>query len=153
MPPDLSPRKTRLPTRSFFTDVLYAKPLQETFQAFHRLLSPDYNNANIRRGLDYRVQEYVDYLILRMWQVRQSFVEQPYTRPEDLPAYQKIWLFPEHEPDRQGNCEWTEELMQDAARHFNASYKRILGHSALILGDDLLKRVTGVIEQNREELL
>ncbi|MBR9828118.1 MAG: type I-F CRISPR-associated protein Csy1 [Oceanospirillales bacterium] len=153
IPPELAPRHTRLPTQNFFTDVLYAKPLQDTFQAFHRLVSADHNNANIRNGLDYRAQEYLDHLILKMWQVRQGFAEQTYTRPETLPAYQKFWLLPEYEAERRENAPWLDDLIREAARHFNASYKKVLGSSAFMLGDDLIQRVTGVIEQNREALL
>ncbi|MDO6563408.1 type I-F CRISPR-associated protein Csy1 [Amphritea sp. 1_MG-2023] len=153
MPPELSPRNTRLPTRNFFGDVLYPKQLQETFQAFHRLIAADYNNINIRKGLDYRIEEYLDYLILKMWQVRKAFSEQTHSRPEALPTYQKLWLLPEHEQDRLDNQVWLDELIREAARHFNASYKRVLGRSAMELGDDLYQRVTLIVEQSKEALL
>jgi len=152
-PPELSPRNTRLPTRNFFGDVLYPKPLQETFQAFHRLISADHNNINIRQGLDYRIEEYLDHLILKMWQVRKGFSEQTYSRPEALPSYQKQWLFPEHKQSRSDNEAWLSELIREASRHFNASYKKVLGRSAMELGDDLMRRVTDIIEQNKEALL
>lgn len=153
VPPELSPQNTRLPSRNFFSDVLYAKSLQDTFQAFHRLAIADYNNAKIRRGLDYRIEEYLDQLVLKMWQVRQSFMEQAYSRPEALPAYQKLWLFPEHEVQRGESDVWLGEVVREAARHFNASYQKVLGKAALQLGDDLQQRVIGIIEQNREALL
>ncbi|MEM5535347.1 type I-F CRISPR-associated protein Csy1 [Neptuniibacter pectenicola] len=153
VPPELSPRNTRLPSRNFFIDVLYPKQLQETFQAFHRLISADHNNINIRKGLDYRIEEYLDHLILKMWQVRKAFSEQIHSRPEALPTYQKLWLLPEHEQDRLDNQVWLDELIREAARYFNASYKKILGRSAMELGDDLYQRVTLIIEQNKEALL
>ncbi len=153
VPPELTRRNTRLPNRDFFPDVLYAKSLQDTFQAFHRLAIADYNNAKIRRGLDYRIEAYLDQLILTMWQVRQSFTERTYSRPEALPAYQKLWLFPEHEAQRGEAGSWLDEVIREAARHFNASYQKVLGKAALRLGDDLQQRVIGIIEQNREALL
>ena len=153
VPPELNAQYTRLPRRNFFSDMLYAKSQQEIFQAFHRLVSADHNDINIRRGLDYRVEQYLDQLILKMWQARQGFAEQPHARPEALPAYQKIWLFPENEQDRSETHDWLDEVVTEAARHFNASYKKVLGKSALILGDDQLRRVTDIIEQNREALL
>jgi len=133
--------------------VLYAKSLQDIFQAFHRLAIADYNNAKIRRGLDYRIEAYLDQLILKMWQVRQSFIEQPYSRPEALPAYQKLWLFPEHEVQRGDSDVWLDEVIRGAARHFNACYQKVLGKAALQLGDDLQKKVIEIIEQNREAML
>ena len=153
LPPELSARNARLPRRNFFSDMLYAKSLQEIFQDFHRLVSTGHNDINIRRGLEYRAEQYLDQLILKMWQARQGFAEQTYSRPEALPAYQKRWLFPEHDQERRETEDWLDELVTEAARHFSASYKKVLGKSALILGDDLIQRVTGVIEQNREALL
>lgn len=153
LPPELSPRSPRLPSRDFFSDLLYAQSMQEIFQDFHRLVSTDHNNINIRSGLEYRTEQYLDQLILKMWQARQGFTEQPHTRPEALPAYQKRWLLPEYEQERAEMDEWLDELILQAARHFSTCYKKVMGKSALILGDDLIQRVTDVVEQNREALL
>lgn len=153
MPPELSPRSVRLPTRNFFGDVLYPKQLQESFQAFHRLLATDYNNARIRKACDYRIQEYLDQLILKMWQVRKGFEEQPHTRPENLAGYQKLWLFPEHEAERTENSQWLNSLFEDAARHFINSYQKVMGKAAIQLGDNELIAFSRIIEQNKECLL
>lgn len=153
MPPELSLRSVRLPTRNFFSDVLYPKQLQETFQAFHRLLITDYNNVNIRDGRDYRIQEYLDQLILKMWQVRKTFEEQRHARPDRLEAYQKLWLFPEHEEERTKEAPWLKELIKDATRNFISSYQKVLGKSAIQLGDTELEAFTRIIEQNKEALI
>jgi CRISPR-associated protein Csy1 len=153
MPPELSLRSARLPTRNFFSDVLYPKQLQETFQAFHRLLITDYNNVNIRDGRDYRIQEYLDQLILKMWQVRKTFEEQRHARPDRLEAYQKLWLFPEHEEERTKEAPWLKELIKDATRNFISSYQKVLGKSAIQLGDTELEAFTRIIEQNKEALI
>jgi len=153
MPPELSPRSVRLPTRNFFGDVLYPKQLQESFQAFHRLLVTDYNNARIREACDYRIQEYLDQLILKMWQVRKGFEEQPHTRPESLAGYQKLWLFPEHATERTENSQWLNSLFEDAARHFINSYQKVMGKAAIQLGDNELIAFARIIEQNKECLL
>jgi len=153
MPPELSPRSVRLPTRNFFGDVLYPKQLQESFQAFHRLLVTDYNNARIREACDYRIQEYLDQLILKMWQVRKGFEEQPHTRPENLAGYQKLWLFPEHEAERTENSQWLHSLFEDAARHFINSYQKVMGKAAIQLGDSELIAFARIIEQNKESLI
>ena len=153
LPPELSPRLTRLPTRNFFGDVLYTKLMQETFQAFHQLLKTDHNNINIRNGRDYRVQEYFDQVILKMWQVRQAFKEQPYKRSEKLPSYQKIWLFPENKQVRHDELTWLNELVQEIARYFNIFYKRAVGKSAIALGDAEHVNFVQIIERNKEDLL
>lgn len=153
MPPELSPRSVRLPARNFFGDVLYPKQLQETFQAFHRLLTTDYNNVRIREARDRRIQEYLDHLILKMWQVRKAFDAQPYTRPEHLESYQKLWLFPEHEAERTENTQWLSRLAEDAARHFISSYQKVLGKAAIQLSDTELEAFARLIEKNKEALL
>jgi CRISPR-associated protein Csy1 len=153
MPPELSPRSVRLPTRNFFGDVLYPKQLQESFQAFHRLLVTDYNSVRIRDARDYRIQEYLDQLILKMWQVRKGFEEQPHTRPENLAGYQKLWLFPERAAERTENSQWLNNLLEDAARHFINSYQKVMGKAAIQLGDNELIAFARIIEQNKECLL
>jgi CRISPR-associated protein Csy1 len=153
MPPELSPRSVRLPTRNFFGDVLYPKQLQESFQAFHRLLVTDYNNVRIREACDYRIQEYLDQLILKMWQVRKGFEEQPHTRPENLAGYQKLWLFPERAAERTENSQWLNSLLEDAARHFINSYQKVMGKAAIQLGDNELTAFARIIERNKECLL
>ncbi|MBB5321555.1 type I-F CRISPR-associated protein Csy1 [Marinobacter oulmenensis] len=154
MPPELTPRNVRLPTRDFFDDVFYPRQLQETFQAFHRLLTTDYNNVHIRDGRDYRIQEYVDHLILKMWQVRNAFEDQPQeARPESLQGEQKLWLFPEHAGQRTVDAPWFKTLIKDATRHFIRSYQKVVGKSAIQLGDKELEAFARVIEQNREALL
>lgn len=153
MPPELSPRSVRLPTRNFFGDVLYPRQLQQTFEAFHRLLKADYNNLNIRNARDYRIQEYLDQLILNMWQVRSALTDQPKARPEHLVGYQKQWLFPEYEAERTMDAPWLTTLVADAARHFIFSYQKIAGKSAIQLGDTELEAFSRIIEQNKEALL
>ncbi|ART79477.1 type I-F CRISPR-associated protein Csy1 [Oceanisphaera avium] len=152
-PPELAPRAVRLPTRNFFGDVLYPRQLQQTFEAFHRLLNANYNNLNIRNARDYRIQEYLDQLILKMWQVRSAFTEQPKARPEHLVGYQKQWLFPEYGAERTTDVPWLTTLVEDAARHFIFSYQNIAGKSAIQLGDTELDAFARIIEQNKEALL
>lgn len=153
MPPELAHRAVRLPTRNFFGDVFYPRQLQQTFEAFHRLLTADYNNLNIRNARDYRIQEYLDQLILKMWQVRRAFGEQDHARPAHLEPYQKLWLFPEYETNRTADAPWLNTLVEDAARHFVFSYQRVAGKAAIQLGDTELAAFARIIEQNKEALL
>lgn len=153
MPPELLPKNSRLPTTDFFKEVLYLKPLQESFTAFHKLLKSDYNNINIRNARDYHIQEYLDYVILKMWQVRKLFAELSYSRPENLIAYQKQWLFPEYEADRNVDAPWLDTLINDITRHFIASYERVIGNTAIKLADLELGAFSKIIEQNKEALV
>jgi CRISPR-associated protein Csy1 len=153
VPPALSPRNVRLPKHSFFKECIYHRQLQETLQAFARVLKTDYNNVQIREGRDYRIQEYVDFVIQQMWQVRLAFEAHEYLRPESLPAYQKIWLFPEREDERTQTTEWQQRLVDDMARNFLYLYEKIKGADAIQLGDSGFDAVMRVIEKNLEALL
>jgi len=153
MPPELLPRNSRLPSTDFFKDVLYLKPLEKNFKSFHRLLSNDYNTINIRNARDYHIQEYLDHVILKMWQVRKTFAEQSYSRPEKLLAYQKQWLFPEYQDERDLDSVWLDTLINDITRHFIASYERVVGNSAIKLADTELLEFSKIIEKNKEALL
>lgn len=153
MPPELLPRNSRLPTTDFFKEVLYLKPLQESFTAFHKLLKSDYNNINIRNARDYHIQEYLDYVILKMWQVRKTFAQQSYSRPEKLIAYQKQWLFPEYEDERNVDVPWLDTLINDITRNFITSYERAVGNTAIKLADLELEAFSKIIEQNKEALV
>lgn len=153
MPPELLPRNSRLPTTDFFKEVLYLKPIQESFTAFHKLLKSDYNNINIRNARDYHIQEYLDYVILKMWQVRKTFAQQSYSRPEKLIAYQKQWLFPEYEDERNVDVPWLDTLINDITRNFITSYERVIGNTAIKLADLELEAFSKIIEQNKEALV
>lgn len=93
MPPELKPRNLRLPKTDFFKESLTAWQAKEVLEALHRLFNTDYNNIKIREGRDYRIQQYVDLVIEKMWQLRLFLTEYQGELPSELPMEQKIWLF------------------------------------------------------------
>ncbi|MDG2897827.1 type I-F CRISPR-associated protein Csy1, partial [Vibrio parahaemolyticus] len=95
-PPELKPRNLRLPTTDFFKESFTAWQAKETLEALHRLFKTDYNNINIRDGRDYRIQEYVDLVIHKMWQVRLFLADYQGDLSSDLKPEQKFWLYPEY---------------------------------------------------------
>ncbi|MBF4343945.1 type I-F CRISPR-associated protein Csy1, partial [Vibrio anguillarum] len=70
IPPELTPRDIRLPRTDFFKESFNAWQAKEVLESLHRLFLTDYNNINLRDGRDYRIQQYVDLVIEKMWQVR-----------------------------------------------------------------------------------
>jgi CRISPR-associated protein Csy1 len=152
MPPNLSPRNIRLPTKDFFGDIIYPKMLQDTLFAFHKLLKVDYNNINIRQGIEYRIQEYVDQVILKMWQVRKAFDQQT-SRSSSLPAYQKVWLFPERKQERFDDDRWLVKLINKIAKYLMTSYKNLIKKEAVLLTDEELKAFTKIVELNKEAFI
>lgn len=151
-PPELKSGYPRLPKRNFFPEIINPWQVKEIFDAYLRLLKTDYNNINIREGRDYRVEEYFDYVVQRMWQVRISFDEYSGQLPESLPAYQKIWLFPEKQNEREETNEWLDTLVSEIARSFIFNYEKVSGQQVIKLGDSELNGVIQVIDRNKDAL-
>lgn len=153
VPPTLKPRNIRLPKEDFFVEVLNPWHIKETFDAFHRIVLTDYNNAKIREGRDYRIQEYIDYVIQKLWQLRSFIDSYEGELPNSLKAHQKIWLYPEHSQARESEDEWLEKVCRDLIRSFEKQgYKKVLGRSAVTLGDDAYMAVERAVQESKEAL-
>lgn len=59
-----------------------------------------------------------------MYHIRQKFSENDIKLPENLPSYQKIWLFPDRQDERDQTNDWLTHLIEKLARQFIASYKK-----------------------------
>lgn len=153
VPPELSYRHVRLPKQDFFSDVLYPKALRSTMMTFAKFLQIQKNNVDIRDMRAPIIQEYVDAVIQKMWQIRQAYVEQPYSRSDTLPLYQRIWLFPEYEEQRVEEDDWSAHLLKDIARYFFQYFEKVVGEKAIQLGDAEYDAVKKVVDENREAFL
>lgn len=151
IPPELKPRNLRLPTTDFFKESFTAWQARETIEALHRLFKTDYNNINIRDGRDYRIQEYVDLVIHRMWQVRLFLADYKGELPSDLKPEQKLWLYPEYEQYRIEENEWLEGIIRQISRSLILNYSKVASHST-VLADDELLAIERVVRDNKEAL-
>ena len=154
-PPDIQKRNLQGPKYDFFLNSLYIKQYQQSFETFHRLMTVDYNNANIRQGRDEVISFIIMQVIERAWSIRQ--LESGWSKTEtckDLPEYQKIWLDNAHITEREIDDEWLKEVITQLGLWFQRSYKRLLGEGkAKLLGDDELSHIKRIIEENKEGLL
>ncbi len=144
----------RLPTNSFFSNSLWPKNFEEDFIALHKLLKADYNNINIRKGRDRRIQSILDQLVEKMWSIRMR--ESGWSATDSctrLPLHQKIWLDEARKEEREGDEEWIKKVIDECARWYKFAYEKVVGKSALLLADDELAHIKSIIEQNKEELL
>ncbi|PJC87379.1 type I-F CRISPR-associated protein Csy1 [Vibrio sp. HA2012] len=151
IPPELKPRNLRLPTTDFFKESFTAWQAKETLEALHRLFKTDYNNINIRDGRDYRIQEYVDLVIHRMWQVRLFLADYQGELPSDLKPEQKLWLYPEYEQYRIEENEWLEGIIRQISRSLILNYRKVANNST-VLADDELLAIERVVRDNKEAL-
>ncbi|MBE4263228.1 type I-F CRISPR-associated protein Csy1 [Vibrio parahaemolyticus] len=150
-PPELKPRNLRLPTTDFFKESFTAWQAKETLEALHRLFKTDYNNINIRDGRDYRIQEYVDLVIHRMWQVRLFLADYQGDLSSDLKPEQKFWLYPEYEQYRLEENEWLEGIIRQISRSLIFNYSKVTNNSTALADDELLA-IERVVRDNKEAL-
>lgn len=151
MPPNLKPREIRLPKTDFFKECFTAWQAKEVLEALHRLFKTDYNNINIRDGRDYRIQQYVDLVIEKMWQVRLFLTDHQGDLPSELPLEQKVWLYPEFESQREQESEWLDKITRQIARGLINHYSRSkVISNPLLLADQELLAIETVVASNRE---
>lgn len=153
IPPELKPRNLRLPKTDFFKESFTAWQAKEVLEALHSLLNTDYNSINIREGRDYRIQQYVDLVIEKMWQIRLFLTEYQGELPSELPMEQKIWLFPEFEQQREQEDEWLDKITRDIARSLLNHYR--LGKvipTPVQLADQELYAIESIVINNKEAL-
>ncbi|OXS02309.1 type I-F CRISPR-associated protein Csy1 [Shewanella algae] len=151
IPPNLTPREIRLPKTDFFKECFTAWQAKEVLEALHRLFKTDYNNINIRDGRDYRIQQYVDLVIEKMWQVRLFLTDHQGDLPSELPSEQKVWLYPEFESQREQENEWLDKITRQIARGLINHYSRSkVIFNPLLLADQELLAIETVVASNRE---
>lgn len=152
-PPELTPRTVRLPKTDFFKECFTAWHAKEALAALHRIFNIDYNNINIREGRDYRIQQYVDLVIEKMWQVRLFLADYQGELHSELPLEQKIWLYPEFEQQREQEDQWLNKIILYIARGLrnHYSHSKVIAHPVL-LADQELFAIERVVSNNKEIL-
>ncbi|MBF4248887.1 CRISPR-associated protein, partial [Vibrio anguillarum] len=119
----------------------------------HRLFLTDYNNINLRDGRDYRIQQYVDLVIEKMWQVRLFLEAYSGELSSALPVEQKIWLYPEFSEQRQQEDEWLDKITRHIARGLINHYSRSkVIANPVTLADQELLAIEKVVASNKENL-
>ncbi|WP_217528034.1 type I-F CRISPR-associated protein Csy1 [Vibrio cholerae] len=153
MPPELTPRDIRLPRTDFFKESFNAWQAKEVLESLHRLFLTDYNNINLRDGRDYRIQQYVDLVIEKMWQVRLFLEAYSGELSSALPLEQKIWLYPEFAEQRHQEDEWLDKIIRHIARGLINHYSRSkVITNPITLADQELLAIEKVVASNKENL-
>ncbi|HGE6059404.1 TPA: type I-F CRISPR-associated protein Csy1 [Vibrio cholerae] len=153
IPPELTSRDIRLPKTDFFKESFNAWQAKEVLESLHRLFQTDYNNINLRDGRDYRIQQYVDLVIEKMWQVRLFLEAYSGELSSALPLEQKIWLYPEFAEQRQQEDEWLDKIIRHIARGLINHYSRSkVITNPVTLADQELLAIEEVVASNKENL-
>lgn len=153
LPPKIIQRQHRLPTNDFFTNSLNPWRVKETLEVFHGLISlpKAQRGSHFIEYRDKRIQEYMDYIMLMMWEVRREFEQNKTNLPTQLPKEQQIWLFPDQQ-QRNDSDEWISVIISLIAQQFMRHYKKVLGKKAINLGNDEFMAIEEIIAQNKELL-
>ncbi|WP_322802844.1 type I-F CRISPR-associated protein Csy1 [Vibrio alfacsensis] len=153
LPPDLKPRDLRLPKTDFFKECFTAWQAKEVLDALHRLFITEHNNVTIRDGRDYRIQQYVDLVIEKMWQVRVFLAEYPGELSDNLPPDQRVWLAPEFEAQRVQDNDWLNNITRQISRGLINHYgKGKVIASPVLLADEELLAIEKVVASSKELL-
>ena len=153
IPPELKLHDVKLPRTDFFKDCFTAWQAKDALEALHRILRTDHNNILIRDGRDYRIQQYVDLVIEKMWQVRLFLNDYAGEVSTELPLEQKVWLYPAYEMQRAQESEWLDKMVRHISRSLVSHYQ----HSKFIaqpvqLADQELFVIESVVSNNKEYL-
>ncbi|UBX48193.1 type I-F CRISPR-associated protein Csy1 [Providencia alcalifaciens] len=153
LPPQIIQRKLRLPTSNFFSDTLNPWQAKETLEAFHGLISLPKAQRNSRfiEYRDRRIQEYMDYIMLVMWEVRRELEQVDARLPASLPKEQQIWLFPNPQ-ERDNSDEWISVIVTSIVKSFMLHYKKVLGKKAISLGNEEFAAIAELVMTNKELL-
>jgi CRISPR-associated protein Csy1 len=133
-PPELTRRDIRLPKTNFFNETLKSRPLNDSFQALHKLMQLDINNIDIRQGIANCIQFVIDYVLGQALKVREqglAWSDTDYYRT--LPLAQRIWLDDMHVHQRSAQDEWLNEISRDCAVWILRSYEYSLKNQSIKL--------------------
>ncbi len=151
IPPQFKKRDVEPPHSDFFKNSIYPRLYKDSFQVFHRLLIAKHNNINIRDGRDNVIGFVMDKIIERSWQLRQ--LDAGWSEKTNLPIYQRIWLDDAFLEERGNSDEWLTRVIKELAHWFLDGYKKVIGKDAELLGDEELREIRTLIEENQDGLL
>ncbi|CAG9417175.1 TPA: type I-F CRISPR-associated protein Csy1 [Providencia alcalifaciens] len=127
LPPTVQQRGRRYPTHNFFSETLNPWQAKETLEAFHGLISlpKEQRNSRFVEYRDRRIQAYMDYILVMMWEVRREFEKNEARLPTALLKEQQIWLFPNQA--REDSDVWLSEIIFSITQCFMQHYEKVMG--------------------------
>ena len=150
MPPVIKRREVRFPKRNFFGESIRAWELREVFMALEKIFKTDYNNKKIREGREYRYEQIIDMIILKMYKVREAAEEQYFEKNSQLKTDQKIWLLDDKK--RFDEEAWLETLQKEIVSWFVRSFEEIIGKKIIIYGKREKEDFAEVLASYKEAL-
>ena len=153
IPPELEKRRIQPPRSNFFVGYLKPAHYAEEFVSLHKLLASDHNNIHIRNKRDRIIRNIIYQVADRLWQVR--YLPAGWSQSDNykqLPLFQKTWLDQNYQSERQENEDYLGQVKNELSIWLINSYQKLLGDSALNLGDEQLKAIRELCEDCEEAL-
>ena len=151
-PPQLKNREVHFPNSDFFSQSVRYFHCVFQFKKLHALYLRDDNNMHIRSERDDFYQSIIDYVIEKMWQIREIASGQYNDEFNNLPNAQKIWLCTQHEELRILEDDWLDDILKGLTTFLFHGYEKILGKKAIKLGDAEYKYMQSIVIKNKEAL-
>lgn len=151
VPPVFKKRTIRLPKNNFFTQTLYLKAEKNRFAALHKWVMSDWNNQDVRNGIQNIIQGIIDTILYKAYQLRESAASGWSSNAyyQSLSLHQKMWLDNAYAAQRSEDDEWRSEIAAQIARIILEAYEKI--NDIKKMGDDELKALTDMINQSIEQ--
>ena len=150
VPPNLQARHLSFPKHNFFKESIFRRDYVHIISALHRIMASQTNNMQVRELRDDRIQELIDALVARMWEIRAISETQYHADSSRLKQHQKIWLLSDYAVQREESDEWLTKLMKEISRWIVLTYEKVMGRHAIKLGSDELAKISDVVNENRE---
>ncbi|CAH9064532.1 CRISPR-associated protein Csy1 [Pseudoalteromonas holothuriae] len=155
MPPKLQRRDIHFPTSDFFAQVLrynHCKVQFEELDKLYRLPNEHFNNMHTRAQRDELYQSVIDYIIEKMFLVREVATQQFIATSSKLPKSQQIWLCEHNKQERLTTDSWLDEICDGMVNFVFHGYEKTLGKKAIMFGHEEYRHMKQVVESNKEIL-
>lgn len=151
-PPKLKHRDIHFPQSDFFSQTAQYFHCKNQFFKLHTLYKKDENNMQVRTNRDEYYQNIIDYIIEKMWQIREVSLEQYNEKNNALPSAQKKWLCDEHKDIRETDDDWLDVILKSTQQFLFHGYEKLLGKKAIKFGDAEFKHMQKIVIANKEAL-
>lgn len=151
-PPVIEKRNTHFPKNDFFLESLHTKDFYPLFKSLQKIIDDNRNNINIRDSRDYYIQEIVNTIVDKMWEIRAISTKQYFENYSSLSLHQKIWLHESHSDERINSDTWLEKITTEISHWIIKNYEKTQGNNALKFGEQESKHIKNIVLQNKEAL-
>ncbi|NOU50449.1 type I-F CRISPR-associated protein Csy1 [Pseudoalteromonas sp. JBTF-M23] len=155
MPPKLQRRDSHFPSSNFFTQVVRYRHCQTQFKALdalYRLPNEHFNNMQTRAKRDELYQSMIDYVIEKMYLIREVALQQYVATSSGLSKAQRIWLCSEFTQERFATDSWLDEICDAIVSFIFHGYEKTLGSKAIKFSYAEHQHMKQLVRDNKEFL-